>query len=543
MCAFQVSPGVQVVEKDLTNIIPAVATSIGGMVGYFNWGPVEDLTLISSEKDLVNLFGKPDSFTAESFFIASSFLKYGNALKVLRATNTALKNAVDSGTAPLIKNSDAWEIFGTKSSFDWIAKYPGALGNSLDVVVYDPTEFASPTTGDTDFTSLFDSAPDSDEVHIVVVDRGGAITGTEDTVLETFEYVSTVSGTKKADGSTNYLPEVIERYSSYIYLGTASEDSNGNVVPTAGTYVLASGVDASTITEGDITAGLDLLNNSETVDINLLFTIADADASDVLAEKVIEVAEDRKDIVGFVSPPTEDTVNIATATAVTNVVGFANGLTSSSYVVIDSTALYVYDKYNDVYRWIPACGHVAGLCANTDDVADPWYSPAGFNRGNLRSVVKLALTPNKTYRDSLYKAKVNPIVTFPGEGIVLYGDKTGLSKPSAFDRINVRRLFIVLEKAISTAAKYQLFEFNDAFTQAQFRNMVEPFLREVQGRRGITDFYVVCDETNNTGDVVDRNEFVADIYIKPARSINYITLYFIATRTDVAFSEIIGQNV
>jgi len=543
MCAFQVSPGVQVVEKDLTNIIPAVATSIGGMVGYFNWGPVEDLTLISSEKDLVNLFGKPDSFTAESFFIASSFLKYGNALKVLRATNTALKNAVDSGTAPLIKNSDAWEIFGTKSSFDWIAKYPGALGNSLDVVVYDPTEFASPTTGDTDFTSLFDSAPDSDEVHIVVVDRGGAITGTEDTVLETFEYVSTVSGTKKADGSTNYLPEVIERYSSYIYLGTASEDSNGNVVPTAGTYVLASGVDASTITEGDITAGLDLLNNSETVDINLLFTIADADASDVLAEKVIEVAEDRKDIVGFVSPPTEDTVNIATATAVTNVVGFANGLTSSSYVVIDSTALYVYDKYNDVYRWIPACGHVAGLCANTDDVADPWYSPAGFNRGNLRSVVKLALTPNKTYRDSLYKAKVNPIVTFPGEGIVLYGDKTGLSKPSAFDRINVRRLFIVLEKAISTAAKYQLFEFNDAFTQAQFRNMVEPFLREVQGRRGITDFYVVCDETNNTGDVVDRNEFVADIYIKPARSINYITLNFIATRTDVAFSEIIGQNV
>jgi phage tail sheath protein FI len=208
--------------------------------------------------------------------------------------------------------------------------------------------------------------------------------------------------------------------------------------------------------------------------------------------------------------------------------------------VLDSTALYVYDKYNDVYRWIPAAGTVAGLCANTDNVADAWFSPAGLNRGVLRNVVKLALNPKQAQRDTLYKARVNPIVSFPGEGIVLFGDKTALAKPSAFDRINVRRLFIAIEKAIATAARSQLFEFNDEFTRAQFLNLVEPFLRDVQGRRGITDFRVVCDESNNTAQVIDTNRFVADIYVKPARSINFITLNFIATRTGVEFSEIVG---
>jgi phage tail sheath protein FI len=201
----------------------------------------------------------------------------------------------------------------------------------------------------------------------------------------------------------------------------------------------------------------------------------------------------------------------------------------------------VYDKYNDAYRWIPACGHIAGLCAYTDNVADAWFSPAGFNRGSLLGVTKIAFNPKQADRDTLYKAGVNPIVAFPGQGITLYGDKTTLSKPSAFDRINVRRLFITLEKAISTAAKFQLFELNDEFTRSMFRNMVEPFLRDVQGRRGITDFKVVCDSTNNTGDIIDRNEFRADIYIKPARSINFITLNFIATRTGVDFSELVGK--
>ena len=260
-----------------------------------------------------------------------------------------------------------------------------------------------------------------------------------------------------------------------------------------------------------------------------------------MANKMIAVLpKARKDCVAFVSPAVAVTVNNATAAA--DVKTWADALTSSSYAVIDSTALYVYDKYNDVYRWIVASGAMAGLCANTDNVADAWFSPAGFTRGQILGVTKIAFNPKpKLHAMTCIKLRVNPIVSFPGEGIVLYGDKTALQRPSAFDRINVRRLFITLEKAVSTAAKFQLFEFNDEFTRAQFRNLVEPFLRDVKGRRGITDFSVICDATNNTGAVIDGNRFVADIYIKPARSINFITLNFIATRTGVEFSEIIGQ--
>ena len=200
----------------------------------------------------------------------------------------------------------------------------------------------------------------------------------------------------------------------------------------------------------------------------------------------------------------------------------------------------MYDRFNDTFRFVPLNGDIAGLAARTDLIADPFFSPAGFNRGVVRGAVKLAFNPNKTQRDDLYQARVNPVATFPGQGTVLFGDKTGLTSPSAFDRINERRLFIILEKAISTAAKFQLFEFNDEFTRANFRNVIEPFLREIQGRRGLTDFLVVCDDTNNTGDVIDRNEFVAEIFVKPARSINFITLSFVATRTGVAFEEVAG---
>jgi phage tail sheath protein FI len=259
------------------------------------------------------------------------------------------------------------------------------------------------------------------------------------------------------------------------------------------------------------------------------------------ATNIIDLCELRKDCVGFISPRRADVVGVTSgATQTTNVKAFFDGLASSSYAVFDSGYKYMYDKYNDVYRYVPLNGDVAGLAANTDNVADPWFSPAGYNRGQIRGAVKLAFNPTKAQRDILYPARINPVVTFPGQGTVLFGDKTALSRPSAFDRINVRRLFIVLEKAISTAAKFQLFEFNDEFTRAQFRNLVEPFLRDVQGRRGITDFSVIADETNNTGEVIDRNEFVADIYIKPARSINFITLNFIAVRTGVSFSEIGG---
>jgi phage tail sheath protein FI len=257
------------------------------------------------------------------------------------------------------------------------------------------------------------------------------------------------------------------------------------------------------------------------------------------------IAYSRKDAVAFLSPPKSATV--AQTNPMAKVRDFANNDVTTrdnngSYGVIDSGALYIYDRYNDVYRYIPANGHIAGLCANTDDVAEPWFSPAGYNRGGLRNVVKVAYNPKKADRDELYKAGVNPIAAFPGQGIVLFGDKTAQAKPSAFDRINVRRLFIVLEKAIATAAKYQLFELNDEFTRATFRGAVEPFLRDVQARRGVNDFMVVCDETNNTGEVIDTNRFVADIYIKPARSINFITLNFIATRTGVDFAEVAGLS-
>ena len=258
-------------------------------------------------------------------------------------------------------------------------------------------------------------------------------------------------------------------------------------------------------------------------------------------DNIITIAESRKDAVAFASPQRSDVVNITNSnTQMQNVKDFFDGVRSSSYAVFDSGYKYAYDRYNDVYRFIPLNGDMAGLAARTDTVADSWFSPAGFNRGIVRGAVKLAFNPTKAQRDILYPARINPVATFPGQGTVLFGDKTALTSPSAFDRINVRRLFITLEKAISTASKFQLFEFNDEFTRANFRNIVEPFLREVQGRRGITDFLVVCDETNNTGEVIDRNEFVAEIFIKPARSINFITLSFVATRTGVSFDEVAG---
>jgi phage tail sheath protein FI len=303
---------------------------------------------------------------------------------------------------------------------------------------------------------------------------------------------------------------------------------------------LAGGEDGATVDEGDIDDGFQVFNDAETIDVNLLIgapTLAST-AGETQAANLIAIAENRKDLIAFVSPPISATA--ASTTQKQDVIDFVDTLTSTSYAFVDSTALKIYDKYNDVYRWIPAAGHMAGLCANTDEVADAWFPPSGFNRGQLLGITKIAFNPKKAERDDLYKKRINPIVAFPGEGTVLFGDKTLLSKPSAFDRINVRRLFIILEKAISTAAKYQLFELNDEFTRAMFRNMTEPFLREIQGRRGITDFKVVCDETNNTGEIIDSNQFVADIYIKPARSINFITLNFIATRTGVDFAEIGG---
>ena len=555
--AFQVSPGVQVREIDLTNVIPAVSTSIGGFAGQFSTGPAEEITLVSSEKELAKVFGTPTADNSQYFLTAASFLQYGNALKVVRVVADDALNA-NNGTPLLIKNREAYDAATLSSAGTWVAKVPGTLGNSVSVSIFAANigTFSSWT-----YQGSFDSAPSTsayaaarscsyDEMHIAVIDEDGTITGTPGTVLETFAYISQASDAKNSDGSSNYYADVVNATSKYIYWAghegnLANAGSSTSTV--AGDYSsgstavsdvsLSGGADGSAVGLSELQTGYDLFADAETVDVNLLFTVPDANGAHTLADYVIAIAAARKDCVAFVSPPIVDSTS---STPSTDVLAWANTVTDSSYGVIDSTALKVYDKYNDTYAWIGAAGVVAGLCANTDDVADPWFSPAGFTRGQIRNVTKIAFNPKQAERDSLYKARVNPIVAFPGQGTVLYGDKTAQAKPSAFDRINVRRLFIVLEKAIATAAKYQLFELNDEFTRAMFRNMVEPFLRDVKGRRGITDFLVVCDETNNTGEIVDTNQFVADIYIKPARSINFITLNFIATRTGVEFSEIAG---
>ena len=396
-------------------------------------------------------------------------------------------------------------------------------------------------------------------MHIAVVDEDGGITGTAGEIIETFEGVSQAYDAKTSSGASNYYADVIYNQSAYVYVmdhettlanaGSAKKgqtfDQQGAATHSVFKNSLTGGTDDYSITNAEFATGYEFFNDAENVDVSLLLcgpstTSSDA-TGDTKATAVMDIATARKDCVAFISPAQTDVVSVAnTITQTQNVVAFADGLPSTSYAVIDSGYKYMFDKYNDVYRYVPLNGDTAGLCARTDTVADPWFSPGGFSRGQIRGAVKLAFNPNQTQRDDLYKARVNPVVSFPGQGTVLFGDKTAQSKPSAFDRINVRRLFIVLEKAISTAAKFQLFEFNDEFSRANFRNLTEPFLRDVQGRRGITDFSVVCDDTNNTGDVIDRNEFRADIFVKPNRAINFIQLNFVATRTGVAFSEVAG---
>ena len=639
--AFQVSPGVLVQERDLTRIIPAVSTSVGAFAGEFRKGPLDEIVTLSSEQELVETFGKPDSNNFEDFFSAANFLQYSNALRVVRAQNSSLANAVASGSSFVIKNETDYinnYATGQGSVGEWAARTAGAWGNNLLVSIcpsaaaYETTVVttlaSTPAVGDTQVTvtsgtniavgdilnfsttaatsdyndgheyrvtakasnlitivrhpsgtgglqrvltngcnirrrwRFYDQvagAPgtspyatskggSNDEIHVIVVDEDGGLSGTANTVLEVYQKLSKASDAKSPQGDTNYYPTVIQTRSKYVYWmdhnsggtnwGNTASGTTYTAVSTPTLTSLQSGSDGSAVTVAQKKTAYEKFLDSETVDVGLIIA-GPGDSTHV--DNVISIAEDRKDAVAFVSPERTDVVNVANAnTQTSNVVGFYNSIRSSSYVVFDSGYKYQYDRYNDVYRFVPLNGDIAGLSARTDLIADSWYSPAGFNRGTIRGAVKLAYNPNKTQRDDLYRNRVNAVVTFPGQGTVLFGDKTGLSAPSAFDRINVRRLFIVLEKAISTASKFQLFEFNDEFTRANFRNIVEPFLREVQGRRGITDFLVVCDETNNTGEVIDRNEFIAEIFVKPARSINFITLQFVATRTGVSFEEVAG---
>ena len=550
------SAGVNVSEVDLTTVVPSVATTVGGLAGNFSWGPCEEVTIVPSEIRLVDTFGKPNDNTFPYFFTAANFLSYGSDLRLVRAANTGTKNATTSGVGIQIKNQlDYTQNYSSGSgSNDFAAKWPGSLGNSVGVSICDSNTFVGWT-----YSSNFDSAPatsdyatakgsSNDELHIVVFDTTGAISGTTGSILEKFSYVSKASDAKNSDGSSNYYKDVINNRSKYVWWTAHNSDGTNWGTPatvttsfdtlvTFDTYSLSGGSDAN-VTTGDLQRSYDLFQNPDSVDVSLLMT--GPVSGNTIPNYVISIAESRKDAVVFVSPQQSDVVDNTGSEAV-DISTFRNSLTSTSYAVMDSGYKYQYDKYNDTYRWVPLNGDIAGLCVRTDSQRDPWFSPAGFNRGVIKNVVKLSWNPTKAERDELYKTGVNPVVTFPGEGTILYGDKTLLSRPSAFDRINVRRLFIVLEKAIAKAARSSLFEFNDEFTRAAFVNLVEPFLRDVQGRRGIYDFKVVCDTTNNTPEIVDRNEFVGDIYVKPARSINYIQLNFVAVRTGVSFEEVVGQ--
>jgi phage tail sheath protein FI len=554
--AFQLSPGVNVSEIDLTTIVPAVATSIGAFAGPFAWGPVNEIVTISDETRLVDRFGKPDSDNYEYWFSAANFLAYANNLKVVRAANTSdALNATANGTGVLIKNSDDYASNHTANTgYTFAARYPGALGNSLKISMCDANSWSGWS-----YASNFTSSPGTstwasnrnstfDELHLIVIDEDGKFSGTPGSILEKYSHVSKASDAKDDSGNANYYVDVITRGSKYIHWkghagggttnwGTAANSTAyGNTTANV-TASLSGGANGTAVGNSEITTAYDYYDNAESVDISLVIS---GPANQTVADSLISMADTRKDCVVFLSPEKADVVNNGGSEA-TDVTAYRDTLTSSSYAVLDSGWKYQYDKYNDVYRWIPLNGDIAGLAARTDRDRDPWFSPGGLNRGIIKNSIKLAWNPTKTQRDTLYMKGVNPVVTFPGEGTVLFGDKTMLAKPSAFDRINVRRLFIVLEKAIARAARFSLFEFNDQFTRAQFVNLVEPYLRDVQGRRGITDFRVVCDETNNTGEIIDRNEFVGDIYIKPARSINFIQLNFVAVRTGVSFDEVVGQ--
>lgn len=562
--AFQISPGVSVSEVDLTTVVPAVSTTAGGYAGQFQWGPAGKRILITNETQLVSVYGKPDGNTATSFFSASNFLAYGNNLQVVRAANNSSYNSVSGGSAVQIPNEDVYDTSYTSDSttIAFASRYPGALGNSLKVSINaaNTSLNASATFANWEYKSYFTSAPNTssfvassggayDQLHVIVIDEDGLFSnGQKGTVLETFPFLSKAVDAVNDDGSSAYYRTVIRNQSKYIYaLGPTDYNNTGaswgsnasgtsfSGIATGATVSLAGGT-TKAVTDGDISTAWDVLSNPDTVDVSLLIS---GDASTTIQQKVIDTAIARKDCVAFVSPPST-IIGSATPDSVITTWASSTINRATSYAFADSGWKYQFDKYNNTYRWIPLNGDMAGLCVNTDQVADPWYSPAGSTRGAIRNVVKLSWNPTQAQRDTIYSIGVNPVVSMPGMGTILYGDKTLMTQPSAFNRINVRRLFIVLEKAISQASKFSLFELNDEFTRAQFVALVEPFLRDVKGRRGIYDYRVVCDTTNNTQQVIDSNQFVGDIYIKPARSINYIRLNFIAVRSGVSFNEIVG---
>jgi hypothetical protein len=568
--AFQLSPGVAISEVDLTTIVPSVSTTAGAYAGYFRWGPVNKITLISDEIILAQRFGTPDSNSAVSFFTAANFLSYGNNLNIVRTVGQSANNAAIASTINLqIKNPDTFQYTFLNQNNNnvygpVIARYPGAMGNSLQVSIADSNNYSGWA-----YSGYFSSAPSTsvftstagganDEIHMIVIDAGGAFTGTKGTVLETFPFMSKASDAA-LNGKSNFWKQVLFDQSRYVYAMDPPNYATTNTtwnrpalnnnfanLPTPYTVQFVIGNDDLGTTANTV-AGFAEFQNKEAVNVDLVLT---GDANVTVQQYVIDnitgvdinpAVGSRRDCVAFISPPITAVVNNPGGEMNLISTWLTSLSRSSSYAVADSGWKYQFDRYNNVYRWIPLNGDTAGLCVYTDSIRDPWFSPAGLNRGSIKNSIKLAWNPNKTYRDTLYSLGVNPVISLPGSGTVLFGDKTLQSKPSAFDRINVRRLFIALEKAIAKAAQYSMFEFNDEFTRAQFVSIVNPFLRDIQGRRGITAFKVVCDTTNNTPQVIDSNQFVGDIYVKPARSINFIQLNFVAVATGVNFATVVGS--
>ena len=579
------SPAISVREVDLSGIVPAVTSSTGALVGGFNWGPVETPRLVGNEGELVSQFGSPklvDSESAIDFLSATQFLKYSGSLYVSRTVDVDLaRNAHDSADAVnsvLVKNIGDWEskidtykdqtAIATRKRF--VAKYPGKVGNSLKVS-YCPWSTADASWAGWSYASYFDAPPATsdyvnnivpnahDEVHVAIIDEDGVLTGTPNSVLETFPFVSMAKDAKKSDGTSNFVLDVINNTSSYVWAAaldssvhptnlTASEWT-ATTITGAGENVYESsfnaGANGDAPSRADYVRGFEDFKDPDTLQIDFLIAPGLTTSNDdhkTVVNNLAEIAgNDRKDCVAVASPPRDKVIGVTdTAQITTDVKLFADSCSSSSYLVLDNNYLKVYNKYQDKYEYVPAASSTAGLMAATDNVAAPWYSPAGQRRGQYFGVSSLAWSATKSQRDTLYKNGVNPIISFPGQGVLLFGDKTKLARPSAFDRINVRRLFLLMERAIKQAAEQVMFEFNDEFTRAEFVNIVEPYLRDIKGRRGITDFRVVCDETNNTAQIIDTNQFVADIYVKPARSINYVTLSFVAVRTGVDFEEVVG---
>ena len=635
--ASQVSPGILIKERDLTNAVVTGALAIrAAHASSFAKGPIGEIVNINTQKELIDTFGEPTAAHAEDWMVASEFLNYGGRLAVVRAESTGALNATTGGTGTLIRNEEDW-MAGTGTSEIFAARSAGTHGNRLVGVLVDAgadyilTLASDPANvtlnaGDSltfgavtatvisgDWTALvvkadgaitsasvltdggatvavtaakdwylnttvegvalsaiaprpsstqfaLDNGFSNDAVHFAVIDR---VSGT---LVERFSYLSKLTDARDAEGGNIYYKSVINEQSSFLFQGAApATDANlGGTVAlgsastaTAGASVmfgafsdrLEDGADGAGYDAGQFGAAMDLFADTEETEIDFVLmggSMASETDTKSKATKAIAIAARRKDAIAFVSPHKGNQI-ASSGGALTstqqkeNTLAFFSDLTSTSYAVFDSGYKYVYDRFNDVYRYIPTNGDVAGLCVQTSNLQEDWYSPAGLNRGGILNAVKMAYNPNKADRDELYQARINPVVGLRGQGITLFGDKTALSAPSAFDRINVRRLFLNLEKRARRLAEGVLFEQNDATTRAGFSGALNSYLSEVQARRGVTDYLVICDETNNTPDVIDRNEFVAEVYVKPTRSINYITVTFTATKTGVTFSEVVGR--